>query len=238
MSTLQWIIGIMISLVLGLLGLVLPWLRSRKELSYEYVVNPILQKDKIHDPDKVKVLYEGKPISDISLIKIKIANSGKVPIKSSDFDHPLFLNFEGRVLSSEIIESNPSNIKTSVKNDSTSLQVEPCLLNPGDFIVISVLVSEYQAFHHDVRIIGVKEIKHDKGLPLLYLGFLFGIGVLISALTPLSIVILIFEFAKGNPNFLLVAIIIGFLTVVVIGMIIILYKALKWLLNRFFKASH
>jgi len=95
------------------------------------------------------------------LSEIRIINNGNQPISASDFEHPLTIVFTDatRILTSEIYESSPAEIKGDLISDGHSLLIKPLLLNPKDSISIKALVSNFDGkFFIDGRILGVRRI--------------------------------------------------------------------------------
>jgi hypothetical protein len=117
--------------------------RKTKKLSYKIITNePLLTVDE-ELQGKVKVLYENNPLEDISLLIIKFLNNGNEPIKSDDFEEPVTMSFSPNVgvLSTELINANPSTIRARLNSEKDKIIIEPLLLNKGDSITIKMLLT-------------------------------------------------------------------------------------------------
>lgn len=92
---------------------------------------------------RVIVLFDSTPVTSINLVVMGLRNSGDKPIQITDFMHPLKVTFgpSGRVLSAEVMRQVPSNLGAQVTNQNTELYILPVLLNPGDYMVVQVLVT-------------------------------------------------------------------------------------------------
>lgn len=117
--------------------------RRIKALSYKIVTDePLLTVgEELHG--KIKILYEGAQVEDISLLIIKFINHGNESIKSDDFEEPITISFSPNVgvLSVELINTNPQTINAKIRSDSDKIIIEPLLLNRGDSITIKALLT-------------------------------------------------------------------------------------------------
>src|SRR5947208_7078313 len=85
--------------------------RNRKEISYEVVSNAPIASINKEVKDKVEILYEGKPVKDLSLLVLKVWNSGNVAVKPEDFIEPIKFKFEGRtIISRDLLDTEPKDL--------------------------------------------------------------------------------------------------------------------------------
>jgi hypothetical protein len=88
----------------------------------------------------IEILYKGKPVKNIFLVRFKIRNIGNIPIRQSDVINPVTFTFEPNVMflrEPRVIEQKPSNLKTKwslkkTENSSKEISFLFDLLNPGD----------------------------------------------------------------------------------------------------------
>jgi len=134
--------------------------RKKKSLSYEILtviplldVNPNVQ-------DKVKISYEGKNVKQVHLIAMYITNDGNFPITESDYVRSLSLSFgSGKVLSAEIVDSNPPELSAALTIKEDKVLFTKTLLNEGDSFTVRILVAQFTGTAKlDGRIVGVKEV--------------------------------------------------------------------------------
>lgn len=165
LNTIKWE---MISVILGVVTITLSVIifllqRKRKELSFGIISATSLLEISSRIEDQLEILYEGKPTQSIHLIILKIINSGKEEIPPGDFIEPIKIDFPNptKIISAEITKTEPTPFETKINKNNQGITIEPILLNAGDSITLTTLVSE---FNNDLnlsgRIIGVKEIKH------------------------------------------------------------------------------
>jgi hypothetical protein len=112
--------------------------------------------------DKLSFYYEEKPIKAPFYTLIRVKNAGNSPIKSSDFESPIEIQFADNVKIYEcsILDSEPRNLKTSSTFINSRVSIAPALFNPGDYITIGILTSETNGEPQlSARIIGIKEIE-------------------------------------------------------------------------------
>lgn len=190
------VIGIIISIILF-------WIqRPKSSLSWKIVSNTPLVKISSEIRGNLQVLFEGNPAKDIQLIIVRIINTGNVSIKSGDYEHPIKLNFDenAQILTTEVIETIPNNIKASANIEENRVFISPTLLNKGDSITIKTLVNQFN--NHisvDGRIVGVKDIKKiaeidtKKQLKELLIGVLTGMILTLIAILISYFIILLLE---------------------------------------------
>lgn len=100
---------------------------------------------------KIRVCYEERPntyttIKDGSLLIIKFVNDGNISIKMDEFEKPVNISFdpEVKILSAEIIETSPNNLKPNlVINSENNIVLEPLLLNERDSFTIKALLTGF-----------------------------------------------------------------------------------------------
>jgi len=157
--------------------------RQKKAISYQIVSNTALLSVSEEIKDKFQMTYQGRIVQQPHLVIVKIFNSGNVPIKSKDYEEPLIVHFEAdpQLISIEIIESDPNDVKASFKVENSAIVIEPKLLNKADSIRIKALTGKPCSNPNVTgRIEGVKRIMEFTGLKQIYYYFIAGIGTGIS----------------------------------------------------------
>ena len=138
--------------------------RQKKAISWQIISNSHLLKIDLDIKRNLQVLFNGKPVQDIQLIIVRIINTGNVPIKSTDYEGPINLNFgkDAQILTAEIINTNPNNLEVSANIEEKEVIIPPTLMNSRDWITLKILVSQFCGPITVVsRIVGVKEIKEN-----------------------------------------------------------------------------
>jgi hypothetical protein len=136
--------------------------KNQKSLSYEILSESLLLRVEDELKGKVKILYEDKPVQKVHLIVLKTINSGNIPILTSDYETPITYTCgeDSQILSSEIIEKYPKDLTEIFSINEKYVQIQPKLMNSGDFFIMNLLVSKYEKpLKITGRIVGVKEIK-------------------------------------------------------------------------------
>lgn len=139
--------------------------RQIKAISYDIITtNELLT---VHEEleGKLQILYEGQPTKDISLVIIKLFNSGNLPIATSDYESPISFYFDDatKIISAAIIDVEPASLAVDVTTNSENIVLSPVLLNPEDSITIKLLLNDFWGrIKTGGRIIGVKSIKKAK----------------------------------------------------------------------------
>lgn len=114
----------------------------------------------------VQVLYQGKPIPNLTLVQVKVENNGTAEVRSADYETPITLAFpEGtEVLSAQVLETRPVDLGLGVEMQGSKAVLSPVLLNGGDRAIIRFVLAgvpaEWSADLLGVsgRIAGVKEL--------------------------------------------------------------------------------
>lgn len=137
--------------------------RQSKSLSYEILAKNRLLTINEELEGRIKILFDNKPTSDISLLSIKIFNSGNIAIPTSDYEHPISLSLgvKTSILSGTITNISPKNLKVKIQIENNHVLITPCLLNATDSITIKLLMTDFNnEIEFDARIVGVKEIRN------------------------------------------------------------------------------
>ena len=134
----------------------------RTGFSYEVIEDMPLVSVNDEFAGRLKVLYDEKPIQNVRVVSVKIANSGNAPISAADFHAPLSIEFApgSHVLTAEVIGSNPPEIAPQCRIHVNGVLLEPVLWNGGDSLVLKCLVAAAGAeVTVGGRIRGVKSIQ-------------------------------------------------------------------------------
>jgi len=160
--------------------------RRRKAMSYEIVSQTPLLSMEEEVKGKLKILFEDEPVQKVHLIVAKIINAGNLPILPTDYQRPLSFGFdnEARVLTAEVIETNPDSLEASIGIEGKKVAFEPTLLNEKDSITLKMLVSQFDGkVTVDGRIIGVKDIRKFTEWPVyFFLASVIGFGLALISL--------------------------------------------------------
>lgn len=155
------------------------YLSHRKSLVYNVMSNIPLVRINEDAVSRIKILFDGKPVSDVRMAVIKIVNKGS-SIASRDFESPLvfFLGEQAQIMSAEVFKTKPRDLKLELHVSDDKIQIPPLLLNTGDSITLKIigvsLISEN--IEAKARILGVNEVKRgdtDATFPDLIFSYLF-----------------------------------------------------------------
>ena len=147
-------VAICITLILFLVN------RRRRRLSYLVSDTRVLGVHEAVNPSRVKILFDGAPVTEVRLLMITVNNSGNEPIRAEDFERPLRFSWAepAGILAAEVEEVNPEALQPSVKVGQNEIVLEPLLLNPGDWLRIKILINQVGKLSVDARVLGVKRI--------------------------------------------------------------------------------
>jgi hypothetical protein len=140
--------------------------------------------------EKVEVLFDGRPVDMPHLVRIRIRNSGNVPIPSSDFAAPFTFKFgeHCEILHAEVVEKNPGNLDVSMQITTGIVQIQPDMLNPMDSFALRILGARIDRVVVDARIVGIQDIPYDRAVASSARDYV-GIAFVMVALTSFALVL-------------------------------------------------
>lgn len=152
-----------VSVIVAIVALVQQ--RRRKELTWEMNWDSLLTVDD-EVRGELKVTYNDEAVEDLALVRIRITNSGDIPILAQDFERALRLELgeAGHVLKGKG-DKHPKSLKPSADFKEHAVEIKPLLLNSSDWLSLRLLVSGFREkdVNIDGRIAGVKEVRRSTG---------------------------------------------------------------------------
>lgn len=123
-------------------------LKRTHGLSYEYRVDSLASVSQAVT-DKIQILFNDSPVHDVSLVRVRVMNTGRQPIRSADFEQPLSIAFgsNSRVLRGEVESTRPPglNVDFYPAPDSGShagaIVIQPLLLNSRDAFTLKLILT-------------------------------------------------------------------------------------------------
>ena len=116
----------------------------------------------------------------MKFLEIKVLNTGNIGIPSSDYERPLRFIFEAeaKILTAEIIKSEPESLTTALNITQNEIVVQPILMNSKDYLVVKAIVSN--SSDEDIIVDGrIKDVKDIKKQGEDYMGIIFAVVGLI-----------------------------------------------------------
>ena len=117
--------------------------RSVKDLQIEVLSNSPLISVEGDIAKDIEILYKDQPVQTLSVILLRIENTGNTPIQETDYSRPILISVspDAEVGEFSVVETKPENIGLSLEK-ITPYQVElsKSLLNPGDQALVRILV--------------------------------------------------------------------------------------------------
>jgi hypothetical protein len=116
--------------------------------------------------EDLQVFFKGQIIEDATFVILEISNSGKLAITPSDFIRPIAFIFalNAEIISAEILNMEPENLGAEILiSKNNTIELKPLLMNSGDSIYISTIVTSFdKKITVDGRIIDIKIVKISK----------------------------------------------------------------------------
>jgi hypothetical protein len=168
-------------------GLTLYFSRPIKSLRVQILSNSPLVSISGDVGNDIKILYKDKPAQDVSLLLLRIENTGNQSIVESDYSEPVSftLGTTAKISDAVVQETSPAKIPIAITVNNNQITLSKTLLNPGDQAVIKVLaIDNDYTLDLNGRIVGIKDLEKVNSLepnlfsnlpPLIYfmLGVLF-----------------------------------------------------------------
>ncbi|MCP4545253.1 MAG: hypothetical protein GY835_02165 [bacterium] len=87
-----------------------------------------------------ELLYNGSEVENVSIMQIRIRNSGSQPIRSTDFEEPLAVVFSGvaNIIAAEVVSTMPHDLPVQVEWENSRIEFGKMLLNAEDQFTIEV----------------------------------------------------------------------------------------------------
>lgn len=145
------LVSVVLSVVLYFRG------TRRKCLTFTYKLNALYT---LTHPE-IAILFQNKPISNLSRLRVAVWNSGNQEIRQSDIpsDGSPSINLTGaRVLSVAVLEASPSTKCTASEHDENTVSIAFEFLNPKDYATLDVLYESIEpkalGIQFNARVIG------------------------------------------------------------------------------------
>jgi len=171
-ASIDWELAAVI--VIGFLTLLLMFLlfllgRQKKRLTYCVLSESPLARLTDTAPGNVQVLYDGKPVSNVYLVRIGFWNSGSLSIEARDYEQPICIKVgaKSRILSAEITKTEPplDHVLTAA-DDGLTASLSTKLLNRGDRLTSEFLIADYTGdLTADCRVSGVDRLRDESDPP-------------------------------------------------------------------------
>ena len=151
-----------VAAVISIILAILLWWNQREiyELQLVVLANTSLVEVEDDFQDQIEVLYRGEAVNNLSLVQVRLENSGNQPVVATDYESPITLIFpEGsHVIEGSVTESFPENISVEAELSRNRATFEPILLNSQDRVILRFLVvnipanSNLQNFQVNARV--------------------------------------------------------------------------------------
>lgn len=153
-------VGVVLTLLTLGVAFWIYWLqRQTKEFAFGLVssARPLSIADEL--TSKVTVHLNGRPVGNLHLLTYVFKNSGHRAIIPEDYQSPLALSFPcGEVVSAEVSSKYPRNLDARLTVAPSRVEIAPLLMNAGDQLVITVLLSEkLPTWVLDLRIVDIAD---------------------------------------------------------------------------------
>ena len=151
-------------LALAAIGLAYAQYRSsamKRELSFGLIAGRRLIAVADELTSRVKVHLDDRPVSNVYLLEFGLKNSGSQPLRAEDFESPITIKFknDATLLTAQVTRRSPADHPSTTRIDGNALAVSPALMNPGDYLVLQVLLSHPRPeFDVTARVYGISAL--------------------------------------------------------------------------------
>jgi hypothetical protein len=114
---------------------------------------------------RLEIRYNGEPIHNLVLFKLRVANVGEQPLRGSDFESAIYLDFDhiSKLMAADASKAQPDSLQVVPHASGNRVEVAGTLMNPGDWYSLDVSVvpnpGQEPLVRPTARIAGVKEIE-------------------------------------------------------------------------------
>ncbi len=118
--------------------------KNKKAFAYEVLaVEPLYFLNK-QTKDRLKILFDDKPVKNPIILRFNFINSGNESILVEDFVKPVSIAFgeKNEILSADIIDVAPSNLEMCLEVSNNLLTFQPALINPQDSFELRVILDD------------------------------------------------------------------------------------------------
>lgn len=139
--------------------LIYRWQKARKRISWQLTANNRLLTVSEELDQKLEVRYEGIPVKDVSVLLVRISNTGNQPVTALDVERPIAImtGIASKILSVAVVEVEPPSLRPIIVLSESSVSIEPILLNVQDSITLKLITSDLDDVTLDGRIAGVSK---------------------------------------------------------------------------------
>ncbi|MGA2971720.1 MAG: hypothetical protein ABSE39_03735 [Candidatus Bathyarchaeia archaeon] len=139
--------------------------RKRKRITYHIVSIPLIQTDSLFDDDpelkpRLKILFDGKPVPNLTLVGVTILNAGNTEIVPEDYEQPLTIAFNdgADIFTANRLSRTTESVHVSASIENSQVILKPILLNAGERIGVGMIVGRFSGAGIKGHIKGVKRI--------------------------------------------------------------------------------
>ncbi len=142
--------------------------RETKSLRVEILANSPMISVKDDVSKDISILYKDKPVRTLSLMLLRISNTGNVPILETDYSRPILFSLspDAEIGEASITETKPKGLPIYPSRITPNqVELSRSLLNPGDQALLRILaLNNDQTLDLTARIAGISDIKLLAGL--------------------------------------------------------------------------
>jgi hypothetical protein len=162
-------VGALLALLTIIIGAIYFLLdRPVKDLQIEVLSNSPLISVEGDITKDIKILYKDQAVQTLSVVLLRIENTGNVPIRETDYSRPVLVSMspDAEVGEFSIVETRPKDIDLSLKKITPhQVELSKSLLNPGDQVLVKILVLDNdETLNVSARIADISELKVLSGL--------------------------------------------------------------------------
>ena len=135
MGVAEWISAF--AAVLAVITTIVMFIRTQKYRRLQFLLSSFSLIDvKRSITDKIKIYYDENIVSNLSMIKVKVKNSGKLAIRKEDVVSPIEIVFneKTKLIDWSVANTEPAGININLERleDKNAIKCNFGLLNPGD----------------------------------------------------------------------------------------------------------
>jgi hypothetical protein len=117
--------------------------RNRKGIGYEVLsIEPLIEKKKAAEADRLEIRFDGRPIPEPHLVRVRVCNAERSTLRKEDFRKPITIAFDDV----DVYRFTPPECDSVLAPETRwdvphQVSIEPMDLNEGASIILTALVS-------------------------------------------------------------------------------------------------
>ncbi len=191
---LRWAIGILVTILIAIASIFVPWLLSRRHRTLWYRQSSYPLVERRRKDERIEILFDGESVPDVYISVIGLWYRGTHAIVEADYRTPVTVDFgDARVLDAEITNLSPEGLPVELSVESPQKVIfSPVAMNDDNVVKARVLLTsrrEKPKFTGHIVDVKIRNYREYKTFPDLMVRVIFAMGGTGMALVLIGVVL-------------------------------------------------